>query len=1136
MENNDNTFIQGRDDDPTTEAPFYDDYDSEKQYTKILAVPGNHIQSRDFTQSQTMTHDLIRRISDTLLKDGNIVSGMGYNISNGEITVKEGRIYLGGLIHNFKEQTLPFTGEGVETVGVELHQQIITELEDESFLDPAEEMPSSGQPGAYRIRSIPVLVINSEDATVVYEFEDGELEVEASRPQYDVLEDILARRTYETNGSYRVNGLELFTEPLDADDVQLTTEAGVAYIQGYEVRKPVPVKSKIPISKDTDSVIGEPKTFRQGTLNYALNLFPAHSIDRIVATVERTEQVTRGAVLNGQDFLSRSPVTSLRHISDSGGTFTPGEDYILTNDAVDWSPDGREPSVGSTYTVTYWYNKVLVQGEDYEMYQETGAWGETKDYVRFLSGDRPVQDSSFNVDYKYFLARTDLVSMSRRGEIVITRGQSTLPRNSKPPVIDDESLLHLGTVYCPPNSANMRTTTRVVTRLEMQELQRLSRRVNDVEYNQAMTALDREAVEGEPPTDLKGVLVDSFTSVVRSDFGHPDFNIMFALEEGMIMLPLADSTDTDPNINLGNSDIEIWNRVITAPMREIVAINQHHATTTMRINPYLAFNAMARMTLKPEVDNWVEENFIKIENMEFEARNFARWFAWRDQSAGRASVTRAHRDLMGNIELDNGQDLMDWRGGIGSTVTGTVTETTRSVMEESITHMRQRDVEIDCKNLMPNSDNLEAFFDGIRVPLTPLPGYQAGSQGGTVRSNGKGRTRAKFRIPAGIRTGTREVVLRNNSNTASAPYTANGTKRTTTDTILRTRVQLTAVDPLAQSFEFERDTILKSVGAYFASKDNQHNVVVQIRNMVNGSPGTTIFAEEVLEPDDIRTSENASRETKISFDQPVMCSANTQYCMVFLTDSATDSMYIAELGNVDVRTGIRVTRQPYLPGMLFSSSNNKTWTPHQASNLKFKCYVGEFESEGMIEFDPIQNISADKLVLLADFLTPRNTGCIWEMRLDNGSYQPIASFEETELTQVTQSIQLRAIFKADRRMSPILALDSFTLMGFLSDTTGAYISRNVELEQEYTTVKQVFEGHIPPGCTIEPQFSYDNGQTWHTSTRVSETQVNRHFSRYVHEADVPASEQADNFRARLNLTAPSPVVRPRAKKFMNIVK
>jgi len=1115
-------------------GPYNDDYDPTKQYTHFLAVPGRVHQAREETSIQTMIFDYLKRVSDTLFKDGAITQGMGFSLSTDKVlTVEDGRVYLNGKLHYFKKQTLQITGVGTEKIGVILDETIVTEEQDVTLTDPAENMQNFGQAGMHRLKSVPKLTLNNSSAATIYELEDGQLKVEVSRPNFDGLSDTLAKRTYDESGNYRVNGLEIVAEPYDANNVQLTVEVGTAYIKGYQVIKPAPIKRVLPISTSTRSGTNEPKVFKTGTLDYELNNYPAKSITKVVSQVSVTETLTRGGTANGLDYPTKSPLVTIDSIVAGGTTYVKGTDFKQTGDAVDWSLGGAEPASGTSYTITYKYNKTMAKDVDYQLYSITGDWGETKDYVRFKAGgDRPVADSTFTVDYEYYLGRIDLVWLDRFGNVGFETGQPDIPRSVQPPFLQNADVLPLGSVYFPPNSGNAVAKFSSVTRLEMAELQRLAKRVTDVEYNQAITELDRQAIAGESASTLKGVFSDSFRNPNKGDLTHPLFTVMYSLEDGLIMLPPNSTNATKPSINTGASSAKVWGRLITAPMTEVVSINQFYATRSMQVNPYLAFNTLASMKLIPEVDNWIEDSFIEVNKTEFEARKFYRW--WNHKLASDAWRYNANADLMDLIvEGTNGQKFSDWRGETASVVK---TEKSREILEEAITNMRQIEVQISASNLLPSADNLIAYFDGIKVTLTPLAGFSAGSTAGSVRANASGEVKAKFTIPAGVRTGTREVVLSNANNTATAPFTSIGTRRTTINTITTTRITGTIVDPLAQSFEFPQDTVLTSVGAYFSAKDATKNVIVQIRNMVNGYPGQIVYGEKVLKPSQINISSTAATETKVTFDDPVMCAANEQYCMVFLTDSATPAMWVADLGGKDVTTGTVVANNPYLAGLLFSSANAKTWTAHQGQNLKFKVYTAEFQPTGTIEFDPLFDVSADRLLLLSDYLTPRNTGCVWEMSLDDKPYQPITSYEDVDLTTVASKVKLRATFKSDKNMSPLMALDSFTLVSFLSATSGSYIGRNTVMDTSYTTVVQTFEGSIPQGCTIVPQLSYDGGTTWKTPTSTGQTQVSADFTRYEYSYTVPNGTNATQFRARLNLTANSPVLRPKARKFINVIK
>lgn len=1118
--------------------PYYDDYDPSKQFTHILAVPGEVEQAREFTQMQTMIYSFLKRLSDTLLKDGAIVAGMGYTITaQNKLIVEDGRVYLDGKIHEFKKQEIAVTKKGAEVIGVKLVNSIVTSETDVSLLDPAQEMENYGQPGAHRIKSVPVLTLNDLSSPTLFELEEGQLKVEVSRPAIDGITDILARRTYDESGNYRVVGLDLFCKAVDANNIEVTVEAGKAYIKGYEVIKPTPVKKLLPISKDFTTTFNEPKIFTTGTTKYALNNFPAKAIKKVVAMVEVTETVTRGAVVDGSDPLSKTPVVSIQEVKAGGVTYVQGTDYQLTSDKVNWSfsNGAKEPAVGSTYTVTYRYNKTMVLGTDYDLFQEVGAWGDTVDYLRFLNGDKPVNNSQLTVDYEHYLARIDHFSLDQKGNIIVTSGQPAMVSSVAPPYVNDDSLLGLGTVYFPPASGNAEAKTSTVTRSTMYDIQKMFQRLEDVEYNQAITALDRETMAGESPSELKGVFSDSFRSSFKGDLNHKDFSVMYSLEDGMIMLPPLNTKSAKPTINNTTSNIKSWGRLISAPMVEKVTIDQPYATTTMKINPYLAFNTLGVLKLTPEVDNWLETEYIKIEETEFAARNFYRWWRHGEDPSLKDNVS----DLF-DLEMENGQKVGEWRpewwpGVTDQTGVAIKTEKSTSIMKEAITYMRQTEVQFKATNLAKSSDNLELFFDGVRVALTPLSGYQAGSTPGTVRSNSSGIVEAKFTIPPNIRTGTREVTLKNHENVASSAFTSIGTKETTTDKILRTRITLQVVDPLAQTFQFDQDTILTSVGGFFAAKDSTNNVIVQIRNVVNGYPGPVVYGEKVLVPNEITISDNAMKETKVTFDDPVFCAANTQFCVVYQTDSAEHSMYVADLGKTDVTTGELVTRQPYLAGMLFSSKNGLAWSAHQAMNMKFKVYTAEFQPTGTVEFDPITNLSADKILLLTDYLTPQNTGCIWEVSLDDQPFQPIARYRDLDTNKVVAKVRMRATFKSDKNMSPLMAKDSFTFVGFLTATEGSYISRATVIERDASIVKQSYEAFVPQGCTITPQFSLDDGKTWITPTQVSSVQVASGWFKYSFEKAVTLPNQR-TFRARVNIKSNSSVVRPKVRKLMNIVK
>jgi len=59
-------------------APFYDDYNEDKQYYRILFRPSTAVQARELTQIQTIMQKQISRFGDSIYKDGSIVEGCNF--------------------------------------------------------------------------------------------------------------------------------------------------------------------------------------------------------------------------------------------------------------------------------------------------------------------------------------------------------------------------------------------------------------------------------------------------------------------------------------------------------------------------------------------------------------------------------------------------------------------------------------------------------------------------------------------------------------------------------------------------------------------------------------------------------------------------------------------------------------------------------------------------------------------------------------------------------------------------------------------------------------------------------------------------------------------------------------------------
>ena len=156
-------------------------------------------------------------------------------------------------------------------------------------------------------------------------------------------------------------------------------------------------------------------------------------------------------------------------------------------------------------------------------------------------------------------------------------------------------------------------------------------------------------------------------------------------------------------------------------------------------------------------------------------------------------------------------------------------------------------------------------------------------------------------------------------------------------------------DPLAQSFLVNENTyadgiFITSGELFFKTKDESKPVTVQIRTMRDGAPTKVVvpFAETKINPEDINLSNDGSAPTTFKFNSPVYLQSGYEYAMVLLAGRTLDYLtFINRIGEVDLITQGLNSNQPTL-GSLFKSQNNRTWTPSQYEDLKFKLNKANF--------------------------------------------------------------------------------------------------------------------------------------------------------------------------------------------------
>ena len=448
---------------------------------------------------------------------------------------------------------------------------------------------------------------------------------------------------------------------------------------------------------------------------------------------------------------------------------------------------------------------------------------------------------------------------------------------------------------------------------------------------------------------------------------------------------------------------------LTLPYTESTLIEQPFASKTLNINPFDVFNWAGTIELTPPSDEWKETNRapeIVINNtgafdslvsgLNNDAMNGIEigtvWNEWQDNWSGTPRDVSS-RDISGNMrsgrrvfrrtEVTTAQQVNQTRTGMRQRL---VPQTVRNSIGDRIINVafvpfiRSRTINFSATRMKPNT-RVYAFFDNIDISAYVTP-----SSGSNLDTDNNGAVSGTFTIPDPTnnanprwRTGTRVFRLTSNQNdnrtdvetSAESDYVARGILETVQNTIISTREpQLVRtdttdnrsinristressrtigwVDPLAQTFLIDDagGVFLTSLDCYFSSKDDNIPVTLQIREVVNGYPGSTIlpFSEKTLNPSSVNTSTDGTTATTFTFDSPVYIQENTEYCFVLLANSNKYNAYVARMGETVLGSDRTISQQPYA-GVLFKSQNGSTWTADQNEDIKFKLKRAEFSN------------------------------------------------------------------------------------------------------------------------------------------------------------------------------------------------
>ena len=363
--------------------PYYDDYNEDKKFLRVLFKPGYAVQARELTQLQTILQKQVERFGNHVFKNGSMVSGGSFflqdatylkldseysgsivdinsfdgktivddvtnptkraevikvydanagtgdprtlmvkqiygsaftssstiyttdstpvaanvatsGVGTGQVfSVDEGVFYYEGFFVKNDAQSVATSKYDKATasarIGFEVTESIVTATSDSSLLDPAQLASNYQAPGADRYKITLVLSTRSLESTDDTKFielarvENGVLTQDYRYPLYAVLEDTLARRTFDESGNYTVRqfNIALQTNTSNSAQTDIILSPGKAYVYGYEFETIAPTVLTVPKPRTTEAVSNKRLSADYGNYIYTTNhfgTFPTNSL------------------------------------------------------------------------------------------------------------------------------------------------------------------------------------------------------------------------------------------------------------------------------------------------------------------------------------------------------------------------------------------------------------------------------------------------------------------------------------------------------------------------------------------------------------------------------------------------------------------------------------------------------------------------------------------------------------------------------------------------------------------------------------------------------------------------------------------------------------------------------------------
>jgi hypothetical protein len=1032
---------------------YYDRYNRDtKKWKSLKFVPGRVVQLPELNEMQSVAHDNVKALGDILFKDGSIVEGLQlipHPSNPNDRIITAGRLYAYGYIIDVPQATVTLQNLSDEKIAVKLTETIVTELEDGDLTDPVAGARNQGLPGAHRLTYVPSMVVlppepNADNVFVLHAMRFGELVTNNIPPQFDELNQTLAKRTYEESGSYLVNGMGTRVEdstldyvllfrgtnldelgatiglvrlPAESDQayaqrivdesVTVNVEAGLAYVSGFRIEKPSQTKILIPKAKDERNVNGAieslPLSHTPGaSYDVYLDDLPVSTLEEVTAYVRKTFPNVVRSTITSSDFIpTAGPVigapVSVQYtdISLVTHTYTLGIHYTFSSNTITWlnatSPNS-DPTAPGGSTPAHPNLAAVPQGASYSVvldYNATLNIGTgPSDDVYLLDGPTGTvrltgKIGGVNVQYTpNGVVSIDYKWYLNRADLIY------MDKNGRIEAIlgqSDRTPVVKGTPAGAFGIANISLVANQPASVATVKDVKI-RRLTMTELNNLVDRLDK-AEYNQAITNLN---IQARLGVANS------VNLKGIFTDSFVNM---DKLDTNHADYLANKIGFNFNEATITPgentYEEVLSFDAGGSTNFKEGPQFLTSVTTGGVYNTARMRQTAATSTIQINQYSaFTIPPIVMLTPSSDIATANDNVSVRITNGASQVTVSRDSILSEQLNRFSTDTAGRLT------ISDGPRYARSRQVEVTASGFPAFADNLAVTIDNLAVNATPKP-LSTTTVGGTpfngnttVKADSQGRVNALFTIPVNtILSGTRAVRLSNGTTAAQTTYVATNVVNTTVDLRPEIVMPVIRIDPVAQTFIFGEQeggaALVAGVDLFFSAKPtgdtDANRLIVQIRATTAGFPDREkVLAQKIVYPSAVNISADASASTRVLFDDTLVCQRDVEYAVVLMATTNQYHAYKATLGESTVGANPRVISEQAHNGVLLSSANGNTWSADQTSDLKFALLCTDAPSQTVLKFNDVTfPSSVAQLQLLAKQLDVVGSSVTWQYSRDN---------------------------------------------------------------------------------------------------------------------------------------------------------